>query len=98
MAGLDFVEACAHEAMRLKPVAPFNSLVALRDTVVGDVRVPAGTALFCVMRHDSMDERFVAEAQVFKPQRWMADNMPGQNHSHSIRPSICSKHSAKRGS
>jgi cytochrome P450 len=88
MAGLDFVEACAHEAMRLKPVAPFNSLVALRETTVGDVRVPAGTALFCVMRHDSVDERFVPDAHAFQPQRWMAEGTPGQNASAAKRVSM----------
>jgi cytochrome P450 len=88
MAGLDFVEACAHEAMRLKPVAPFNSLVALRDCMVGDVRVPAGTPVFCVMRHDSMDERFVPEAISFQPGRWMSDNAPGQNASSAKRVSM----------
>src|SRR5207247_2922045 len=33
MASLDYLESCAHETMRLKPVAPFQVLVALRDTV-----------------------------------------------------------------
>jgi cytochrome P450 len=51
---LEFVEACAHETMRLKPVGPLNVLQALRETRVGDVRVPAGTMVWCVMRHDTL--------------------------------------------
>ena len=45
MAQLDFVEACAHETMRLKPVAPQLGLQTLRDTMVGDVLVPKDTAM-----------------------------------------------------
>ena len=40
---LDFVEACAHETKRLRPVAPINTMQAVHDTRVGDVAVPAGT-------------------------------------------------------
>ncbi len=32
LAQLDYVEACAHETMRLKPVAPILALQAERDT------------------------------------------------------------------
>src|SRR4029079_12435671 len=31
IASLDYLEACAHETMRLKPVAPFQVIEALRD-------------------------------------------------------------------
>ena len=54
MEQLVYLEACASETMRLKPVAPFIALQALRDTVVGDVAVPAGTQIWGVLRHDSV--------------------------------------------
>ena len=57
MAQLDFVEACAHETMRLKPVAPQIGVQALRDTVVGDVLVPKDTVVLAMLRRDSVDER-----------------------------------------
>ena len=56
MARLDYVEACAHETMRLKPVAPQLPLQALRDTMVGDVQVPAGTVVISLMRRDSVSD------------------------------------------
>ena len=68
---LVFLEACANEAMRLKPVAPFLGLFSLRDTVVADVAVPAGTLLWCVMRHDCVDEQRFPNALGFEPQRWL---------------------------
>jgi cytochrome P450 len=71
MAALAYLEACAYETMRLKPVAPFLVIEALSDTVVADVAVPRGTFVWCVMRHDSVDERHVAHPQRFDPSRWL---------------------------
>jgi hypothetical protein len=74
LAQLDYVEACMHETMRLKPVAPFLPLQALKDTVVGDVAVPAGTVVISLLRHDSIDDGFVPEGQVFRPERWLGED------------------------
>lgn len=85
MDSLDYLGACASEAMRLKPVAPYIPLEALRDTVVGDVAVPAGSMLWCVMRHDSVSEAHFPDAQAFQPERWLAGN--SEVHSkHAAMP------------
>ena len=68
---LDFLGACIEEAMRLKPVAPFLLLEALVDTTVEDVQVPAGTIVWCVLRHDSVDEKNFKNAAAFDPARWL---------------------------
>lgn len=68
---LAFLDACVHETMRLKPVAPFNPIEAVHDTVIADVQVPAGTIVWCVMRHDSVDERLVPGGTAFQPERWL---------------------------
>lgn len=68
---LEYVDACAHEAMRLKPPAPFVPLQANRDCVVGDVKVPQDTAIWCVLRHDSVAEAKLRNAAAFDPQRWL---------------------------
>jgi cytochrome P450 len=73
MEQLVFLEACASETMRLKPVAPFIALQALRDTVVGDVAVPERTMIWGVLRHDSVGERHFANPGAFEPQRWLDD-------------------------
>ncbi|WP_295993039.1 cytochrome P450 [Rugamonas sp.] len=72
MDGLEYLDACIQEAMRLKPVAPYIPLEALRDTVVGDVAVPRGMLVWCVLRHDAVDEGHVPRAAAFEPERWLA--------------------------
>ena len=86
--GLDYIEACAHETMRLKPVAPQLPLQATRDTVLGDVRVPAGTMVINMLRHDSLSERFVPEAASFKPERWLGERGPGEQANSAKRLSM----------
>jgi cytochrome P450 len=91
MAAMDYLEACANEAMRLKPVAPFLPLQALQDTVVGDIAVPAGTLVWNVLRHDSVSSEHVPNPQAFDPERWLG----GDSHIKHVStpfgsgPRIC---------
>jgi cytochrome P450 len=71
LADLNYIEACAHEAMRLKPVGPINVVEALKDTVVAGVAVPRKTLIICVLRHDAMSEKYFEQARAFKPERWL---------------------------
>ena len=79
MASLTYLEACAHEAMRLKPVAPFQINEAVHDTVVADVRVPRGTRVWCLMRGDSISAAHFPDPDRFEPQRWLHDSAAGAN-------------------
>ena len=74
LAQLDFVEACMHETMRLRPVAPQLAVQAIHDTVVGDVAVPAGAMVIGVMRFDSVDDAFVPQGREFRPERWLGED------------------------
>lgn len=57
--------------MRLRPVAPLIGLEALRDTVVGDVRVRAGTGIYVLSRPPAVDARHFERADEFLPERWL---------------------------
>lgn len=85
LAQLDFVEACAHETMRLKPVAPILPLQAARDAVVGDVRVPAGVIVTSLMRRDSVSDEHLPHAAEFDPGRWLGDGGPAARAGSSKR-------------
>ena len=88
VAQLDYVEACAHEAMRLKPVAPQNGMQALRDTTLGDLHVPAGMVVLALMRRDSVSDRHIPNAQAFDPGRWLADGPAAATASAAKRISM----------
>ena len=77
MDALDYLDACVQETMRLKPVAPFMPLEALRATTVADVLLPQGGMVWCVLRHDSVDEAHVPNAARFAPERWLEDGAAG---------------------
>lgn len=88
MGGLDYIEACAHETMRLKPVAPQIPLQALRDTVLAGVRVPANTVVIGLLRHDSLSEQHVPQASAFVPERWLAAGGPARLAASARRTSM----------
>jgi cytochrome P450 len=78
MDALVYLDAAVQEAMRLKPVGPFMPLEAITDTTVEDVHVPKGNIVWCVMRHDSMDEKHFAQPQAFAPERWLTQTVDKQ--------------------
>jgi len=82
---LAFVEACAHETMRLKPVAPILIKQAARDSVVAGIRIPAGQLVMLLMRPAATDERHFPDARAFDPARWLADAAPGRAASSAKR-------------
>ena len=84
MDSLDYLGACASEAMRLKPVAPFLPVEALRDTVIGDIAVPAGTLVWCVMRNDTVSDAHFPDPLAFQPERWLADSGEANNKRASM--------------
>jgi cytochrome P450 len=86
---LDDLGACVSEAMRLKPVAPFLGLEALGDTTVADVQVPAGTLVWCVMRHDSLDERHFPNPRAFDPERWLSGAEKRVSMPFGSGPRVC---------
>ncbi|TXH03755.1 MAG: cytochrome P450 [Nevskiaceae bacterium] len=47
---LPHTDAAINETLRLKPVAPFFFLEALRDTVLDGLQIPAGTRLMLLLR------------------------------------------------
>jgi cytochrome P450 len=85
---LDYVEACAHETMRLKPVAPMIVLAPARETTIGNVRVPSDVVVFGLMRRDSVSDEYLPNAAEFRPERWLAGEAPAQAASAAKRISM----------
>jgi len=91
VAELEFIEACIHETMRLKPVGPQLPLQANADVIVGDVQVPKGTIVINLLRVDSVREDLVPQAAQFEPQRWLEANNAAKRLStpFGAGPRIC---------
>ncbi len=88
IAQLDYIEACAFETMRLKPVATSIPQQALRDTTVGDVLVPKGVMVFPVMRRDCLREELVPRAMAFEPERWLSAASDGDTSAQLSAQSV----------
>ena len=68
-----YLDACVDEAMRIKPVAPFLGLETNRDTVIGDVMVPARTPVLILTRMAGLVAADFPEPEAFRPERWQGD-------------------------
>ena len=88
MSKLDFIEACANETMRLKPVATQLAMQALRDTTIGDVQISENTVVICVMRRDSVSDSHMPRAANFEPDRWLNEGSPGLEANTAKRISM----------
>ena len=76
--GLDFVEACIHEAMRLRPVAPLIFVESNRDATLSGMPIRKGTIVFCVMRKPAVDTATLGgDAAEFRPARWLDGGSDG---------------------
>nr|WP_316641901.1 cytochrome P450 [uncultured Roseateles sp.] len=88
LAQLDYLEACAHETMRLKPVAPMLPLQSLHEVQIGDVSVPAHTVVISLLRRDSVSDTHLPRAAAFEPERWLGEGGPGAMASSAKRLSM----------
>ncbi|HUR90315.1 MAG TPA: cytochrome P450 [Ramlibacter sp.] len=85
LAQLDWIDACANEAMRLKPVAPLIFNEAVRPTIVEGVPLQRGEIVVCLMRAPSLNEQLFASASEFRPQRWIAGEGAAANTFSSAK-------------
>ncbi len=74
---MPYLDAALREAMRLKPVAPFMILEPTADIVIDDVLIPAGTAIFTLLRHSFERDNTLTEPGLFQPERWLAPETAG---------------------
>lgn len=70
LAALEPFEHLALEAIRLRPVVPFNVFEPVTDTVVGGISVPARTKIFSLARPPMLDPVGFPEPLRYRPERW----------------------------
>ena len=77
LASLDYLEAAAVESMRLKPIAPQLGATALVDCDLGGLQVERGQIIIMLNRPNALDEQAFADADQFRPERWIAEIASG---------------------
>jgi cytochrome P450 len=77
---LDYFDGVAHEAMRLKPIAPLLFFEPVHDVVLGGVALPAGTPMFFSLRPAMQDPHRFGRPDEFLPERWSAGHAQVQPH------------------
>ena len=80
---LTYIEAVAHETMRLKSVAPLMFLEPNRDVELAGIAIPKGTFLMLVNRHGALQEENFSNAHAFKPERWLETNSATCTHNRN---------------
>lgn len=81
------MDAFTNETMRLKPVAPVIIFGARTATVLGDVALPAGSAVILLARRLATRDVHFHEAARFLPQRWLASQAnPEPHHARAFVP------------
>ncbi len=78
---LIYIEAVAHETMRLKPVAPVIFLESIEEVEIGGVAVPKGTAIMLLTLHGCMQNNHFGTPNEFRPERWQDAPAPGCPHN-----------------
>jgi cytochrome P450 len=85
---LTYLEAIAHEAMRLKPVAPLIFLETNYAVELGGIHIPGGTSLFLLTSQSGMQEKEFSAAKQFQAERWLAgtDISQGAHNPSAFMP------------
>ena len=71
LAALPYTQAVLNETLRLYPPAYVTGREAVRDTRIGDVRVPNRHIVLISMHATHRDPRFYPEPDAFRPERWL---------------------------
>ena len=80
---LNYIEAVAHETLRLKSVAPLMFMEPNRDVELAGITIPKGTFLMLVNRYDALQEENFTNAHEFKPERWLESNPSPSTHNRN---------------
>ena len=71
VAALPYTQAVVNETLRLYPPAYVTGREAVRDTRIGDLRVPSRHIILISMHATHRDPRFYPEPDAFRPERWL---------------------------
>jgi cytochrome P450 len=80
---LTYIEAVAHETLRLKSVSPLLFLETNIDVELGGLRIPKATPIMLLTRYGALREENFTDAFNFKPERWLESKPTGCTHNRN---------------
>ncbi|CAF4580878.1 unnamed protein product [Rotaria sp. Silwood1] len=81
LASLTYCECVTKEVLRLAPVAGLTTRMAMRDTVVDNVKVHRGQTVFVALHNINIDARYWhhGDSKQFMSERFLAED---KDHHH----------------
>jgi len=91
---LPYIDGLIKEGLRIYPPAPaIGGRYAANDSVVGTVRIPAGTYIELNLISMAHDPKIWNDPEVVRPERWYNENLTKEQRSawmpFSVGPRIC---------
>jgi len=91
---LHYIEGLVKEGLRIFPPGPSMAFrTAVRESIIGNVRIPAGTAIEMNLIAMSNDPKIWGDPQVVRPERWFSENLTKEQRNawmpFSNGPRIC---------
>lgn len=77
---LSYVEAIAHETLRLTPPTPLIPVQATEDVVIDGLALPAGTVLMLLTRLMATSPGVFDDPSSFRPERWLEGDAEQRRH------------------
>jgi cytochrome P450 len=81
---LTYIEAVAHETLRLKSVAPLFFMEPNEEVELNNVTIPKGTFLMLLNRYGALRDENFSHALEFRPERWLEVNASGCVHNRNV--------------
>jgi cytochrome P450 len=68
---LKYLEGCAYESLRFKPIAPIVLHTALQDIQLEEFEIKKDQVVLTQYRHGALSEKYFSDAKEFNPRRWL---------------------------
>ena len=79
-------DLCIHEVLRLHPPVPVMARRNIRETWLGDIRIPPHTLLYLPGSYNHRDPKYWTDPETFDPERFNLERQEHKNHSFCFHP------------
>jgi cytochrome P450 len=91
---LPYIDGLIKECLRMFPPVPFiNGRKSIKDSVVGNVQIPAGTLINLNIISMANNPKIWGDPEVIRPERWYSENLTKEQRNASMPfstgPRIC---------